>query len=181
MSIHVQQYARPYATAAFEWAQASSQESQWASILQLLATIFNDVSLKATLFDPRVGAPKMADVLIEVLGSALDLPQQNFLKILAKQRRFNLIPCIAQLFTDLLVASQNTLSVVINSAFTVSEQDQQRLIVKLQEKYQKNIKLQWQLEPSLMGGIQIKVGDEMIDASIRGKLQQLEFSLNKSN
>ncbi len=180
MSIPVQQYARPYANAAFEWSQALNQEASWLSALQLLATFFSDVNLKTTLFDPRVGALKVTEVLIDVLGPALDVPQQNFVKLLAKQRRFNLIPCIARLFADLVAASQNTLRVFVSSAFTLSEHDQQRLIVKLQEKYQKNIDLQWQLEPSLMGGIQIKVGDEVIDASIRGKLHQFEVALNKS-
>lgn len=178
MSIYFQQYARPYATAAFEWAKETHHEQQWQDFLQGLALSFSDSSLRPLLFNPKLGAPRLAEVLSQILADNIDVHQQNFLKLIAQQRRFDLLPTIATLFDALLHAAQNCLMVEVRSAMNLSSADQARLIDKLSQKYNKQVQLTCHLEPRLIGGIQIKMGDEVIDASIRGKLEKLAVQLN---
>lgn len=177
MSIYCQQYARPYATAAFEWAQAAAQESQWQALFDGLATVFADEKLKAVLFDPRLGEARLADIIIQILAANINQSQQNFLKYLAKQRRLALLPTIAQLFQQLVAVANHCVVAIVSSAFALSDHDQQRLIDKLSSKYNKRVQLQCLIEPNLLGGLRIKMGDEVIDASIRGKLAQLTVQL----
>lgn len=178
MSIYFQQYARPYATAAFEWAQASKQELAWSNLLKGLALVFSDSSLQPLLFNPKLGAPRLAEVLAQMLGSAIDAHQQNFLKLVAEQRRFELIPTIAGLFEALLTAANQCLMVEVRSAWPLSESDQQRLSEKLARQYNKQIQLDCHVKPELIGGIQLKIGDFVIDGSVRGKLEKLALQLN---
>ena len=177
MSINFQQYARPYAKAAFEWAKETHQEQSWQNLLTGLADVFNDVGLRPLLFNPKLGAPRLADVLIEILGHQLDAHQQNFLKLVASEQRFDLIPTMAQLFHELRAAANHQVTAEVTSAWELSASDQQRLIEKLAAKYHKKVQLHCQLDPSLIGGLHIKVGDEVIDASLRGKLEKLATQL----
>ena len=97
--------------------------------------------------------------------------------LLAEHRRLNILPAIAASFDVLMEKAQQQLSIELTSAFPLSEQDLQRIRDKLADKYQKNIQLQCNLDQTLLGGLQLRIGDEVIDASIRGKLKQLANQL----
>lgn len=179
MSIQLQQTARPYAHAAFEWAVASMQEAKWQSLLTALATVFAQDSVQRALLDPRSGQTAVVDIVLQTLSQQLDVPQQNFLRLLAEHRRLNVLPAIAALFEALAAKAHQQLSVDVTSAFPLSEQEIERIRTKLADKYQKQIQLQCDVDQALLGGLQLRIGDEIIDASIRGKLKQLANQLMK--
>lgn len=177
MSIHLQQTARPYAHAAFEWAVALSQETKWQSLLAALTLVFEQDSVQQALLDPRCGQMAVVDVVLQAWPEDLDQSQKNFLRLLAEHQRLNILPAIAALFEALVAKAHQQLKVDVTSAFALSEQQLQRISDKLADKYQKQIQLQCHLDPALLGGLQLRIGDEIIDASIRGKLKQLAQQL----
>lgn len=177
MSIDLQQYARPYATAAFAWAKAHQQEQAWQEVFNHLADVFRDASVHALLNDPRVSEPQLAEVVLAALGDNAGQAQQNFLRLLAEKRRLHLVPSIAAAYQALLRQANHRLQAYVRTAVPLSAPDEQRLQAKLAQKYGKTIELQWCQDTALIGGMQIHIGDEVIDASIRGKLHQLAEQL----
>lgn len=177
MSIHLQQTARPYAHAAFDWAVVAKQEVTWQNLLTSLATVFEQSSVQQALLDPRCGQLAIVAVVLESLPAEVDDSQKNFLRLLAEQRRLNILPAIATIFAALVAKAQQQLKVELTSAYPLSESELQRICDKLTQKYQKQIQLQCSLDQALLGGLFFRIGDEVIDASIRGKLKQLAHQL----
>lgn len=177
MSIHLQQTARPYAHAAFEWAVAAKQEAKWQHLLTSLATVFEQNLVQQALLDPRCGQLAVVTIVLQALTVEMDDSQKNFLRLLAEQRRLNILPAIATLFEALVAKAQHQLTVELTSAYPLSESELQRIRDKLAQKYQKQIQLQCSLDHALIGGLLFRIGDEVVDASIRGKLKQLAHQL----
>jgi F-type H+-transporting ATPase subunit delta len=177
MSMHLQQTARPYAHGAFEWAVAAKSEAKWQHLLSSLASVFEQSSVQQALLDPRCGQQALATVVLQALPTEMDDAQKNFLRLLAEQRRLNILPAIAMIFDALVAKAQQQLKVELTSAYPLSESELQRIRDKLTQKYQKQIHLECSLDQALLGGLFFRIGDEVIDASVRGKLKQLAQQL----
>ncbi|WP_312373889.1 F0F1 ATP synthase subunit delta, partial [Pseudomonas oryzihabitans] len=90
--------ARPYAKAAFEFAQSQQQLTQWSAALGLLAAVSQDGTVRQLLQQPQLTADAKAGLLIDVCGDQLDAQSQNFVRTVAENNRIDLFPAIAEIY-----------------------------------------------------------------------------------
>ena len=169
--------ARPYAEAAFKLARDRGRLAEWADMLQLLATVARDARVLACIGDPNVSAAQLEQLLLAIGGDRLDADARNFVKIVTQSDRAALLPQMRELFDQLKTEHEGTLEARIVSAFPVSDEQLQRLTARLEAKYGRRIKTAVEVDQSLIGGVRLEVGDQVLDASVRGRLQGMAQAL----
>jgi F-type H+-transporting ATPase subunit delta len=164
--------ARPYAEAAFNLAREADSLPSWSNALSRLAAVADTDSARELIGNPRLSDEQVAALLADASGQLTD-EQGNFVRILATNERLAVLPEIASLFNDLRNRHEGVLEVVIRSAYPLVPQQVDDIVATLEGKYGRKIKASVQVDADLIGGVAIQVGDELIDASVRGKLAQM--------
>jgi len=175
--------ARPYAQAVFELAREAGQLPAWSAVLQCAALAASSAEFRALLNVPGSNLERLAGLLAGVCEDALgkegplagggDAPAHNFLRLLAENRRLAALPAIAEAFEALRAQAENTVDVRVRSASELSQAQQQRLAEALKKRYGKEVRITVELDPQLLGGARIQVGDQVIDGSVRTRLEKL--------
>lgn len=166
--------ARPYATAVFELArEAPAGFKQWSERLTLLRQVVADPALQSLLDDPRVSAAALANLIMGVCGEHLDTAGRRLVETLAEAGRLSLATEIAALYEQLRQEAESIVEVEVTSAFPLEEAEQERISGMMAGRYQQKLSISARVDASLIGGVVIRVGDSVIDASIKGKLRQL--------
>lgn len=165
--------ARPYAKAIFELALLQQQLDQWSSILRLLAIIASDSAVMTIIHHPAVTAEQLVALLAKIGGTALNEGAHNLLRVLAQHKRLSLLPEINVLYEIQRAEQQKMVVAKVTTAMPMSEIQQQHLVKALQRRLQREITLEIILDSSVLGGAIIRVGDLLIDGSLRGKLNRL--------
>lgn len=169
--------ARPYAEAAFERARESGQVTAWSEALNLLATVTSDPQLAAQIGNPSVPRSRIRDIILDVCGNALPTEVANFLQLLVQNARLAAVAEIARLFEVSRIADQGVRHVLIRSAFAVDAEQQQTLAAALARRFGGQVDLTVETDSALIGGIEIRAGDLVIDDSVRSKITQLANAL----
>lgn len=169
--------ARPYAKAAFERAKAQQALAEWAEVLNAAGQVAADEATRQLLTDPGLAEQKKADVILDCTGKSVSEEQRNFLTILADNRRLALLPEIATLFNSFRADLERTIDINVSSAFELTAEQQQKLAEALSRKLDRNVQIDAAVDKSLIGGLVVRTGDLVIDASVRGKLTKLAESL----
>lgn len=168
--------ARPYAEAAFELAKAGGALTAWQAALERMAVAAADGQMVECIADPRVSPTALSEVFLGASGELTD-DQRNFAAVLIDNRRLGVLPEISQLFVELKNAQEGTREAVISSAFQLNDTQLVNLVADLERKFGCKIKATVELAPELIGGVRIALGDQVIDASVRGKLNAMAVSL----
>ncbi|WP_126447505.1 F0F1 ATP synthase subunit delta [Sulfuricystis multivorans] len=168
--------ARPYAEAAFELAKSAGALTAWQDALARLAVAARDPAMRECMADPRLSSATLTDLFLGVAGE-LTPEQCNFLSILVDNRRLDVLPEISALFDELKNAQEGTREALVTSAFPLTEAQLDKLVIDLERKFGCRIKASVQVDPELIGGVRIALGDQVIDASVRGKLNAMAVSL----
>jgi F-type H+-transporting ATPase subunit delta len=169
--------ARPYAAAVFERARETGQVAEWSDALGLLATIGNDPDMADQVGNPNVPRETVRDIILQVAGDALPAEAANLVKLLAENDRLVLLAELAVLFDGLRTAEQGLRAVRIRSAYALTKAEQQVLTSALSTRLGGSVDLTVEQDNALIGGVEIRVGDLVIDGSIRGKLEKLATEL----
>lgn len=169
--------ARPYAEAAFRLAQGESDLAGWSSRIAALATIVSDEQVARLIADPAVSAERVAALVVDVAGGALGERGANFVKVLAENDRLALLPEIAAQFETLKATAEGTLEATITSAQELSQAQIDDLVGGLKAKFNRAVHVQVAVDPELIGGAVITIGDQVIDGSVKGRLQRMAFAL----
>lgn len=172
--------ARPYARAVFKFAKENQVLSQWEQWLIDLTQVILDQNMQFFLGNPKLMANQKAQFVIEILKSLLgkiEPTQENFIYLLAQNNRFNLLSSICFLYQTYLAEDKKTMSIEIRTAFLIDPDQKIRLEKALEKKYQCKINFNYEEDRSLLGGALIRIGDEVIDSSVRHKLTQLKSVL----
>jgi F-type H+-transporting ATPase subunit delta len=169
--------ARPYAAAVFERARETGQVAAWSDALRLLATIGSDQDMADQIGNPNVPRETVRDIILQVAGDDLPAEAANLVKLLAENDRLVLLPELAVLFEAMCTAEQGLRAVRIRSAFALTKAEQQVLASALSTRLGGSVDLAVEQDKSLIGGVEIRVGDLVIDGSIRGKLERLATEL----
>lgn len=169
--------ARPYAKAAFEFALTEQTLSAWSDGLNQAALIVSDPDIEAILENPQVTKEKGLELILSIKSDTWKPALQNFLQLLAEKGRLLLLPIIAHLFDEFSAEYHKTTEVQVYSAFPLTDEQQQRLQSKLQQRLQTKTHLNFSIDKSLLGGYLIRAGDLVIDASLRGRLTRLNYAL----
>lgn len=169
--------ARPYAKAVFELAQSQNVLAEWSDFLNTLAAGLTAADTKLLLEDPRLTPVQTGDVLVTALGDAATQQQRNFVRLLAENDRLAVVGEIADLYAEERAKAEQVADVTVVSAFTVTDAQQAAIQAKLAARLGANIRIETQVDESLVGGAIIKMGDQIIDGSVKGRLEKMTAAL----
>jgi len=169
--------ARPYARAAFDTAQAQDKLTAWLRLLECLAATVRDPLMQQLLRNPKYNANQLADVCIRLHEKLLDQAGRNFIMLLAEQRRLLALPDILLLFEGFKADAERSSEVEVCAAVPLTDAFQQRLVKTLSKKLQRQVNLTCHTDETVLGGLLIRYGDSVIDATLQGQLQRLQATL----
>lgn len=168
--------ARPYAEALFRVAQ-NGDMAAWSGIVAELAQIGANPDLQAFASNPNVTSAQLADTIASLVKSPLTPEAKNFIAMLSENGRIALLPEIATQFTVLKNAQLGAADATVYSAFDISADQVNSLVATLEKKFGRKLNPTVEIDPSLIGGVRVVVGDEVLDTSVRAKLQQMHAAL----
>jgi F-type H+-transporting ATPase subunit delta len=167
-----QTLARPYARAAFDSAKANTQVLVWASTLQSLAQVVKVAEVEAVIKNPTLPKETVVDLLMHLVQ--INDPQiKNFLALLAQYHRLSLLPEINAQFIMLQHSDEEILDAQVVSPQALSLENLQKIKTQLEKRFGRQVKLTAQLDPALIGGVVVRVGDQVIDGSLKTKIADL--------
>jgi len=164
--------ARPYARAAFEVARAAGATAAWSQALAFAAAVAADPRVAELVSDPRVQSEQLVALHLPQ-GIAADAPFGCFLAELAAHRRLALLPEVAALYETYKRESESQLLVKVTSAMALDAAQTEQLKASLKRRFKREIELETQVDASLLAGVVIDTGSEVIDGSARGRLDRL--------
>ncbi len=170
--------ARPYARAAFEFADQAGQLTGWSAALGLAAALAAQERVAAALTNPALTAEAKAEKLIGLAGDALEPLQQNFIRVLAENKRLGLLAVIREQFEALKAEREKSVEVHLTSAYDLSKEQIESLSKALTERLKREVILHTETDNTLLGGAYIRANDTVIDASLRGRLAKLADAMN---
>lgn len=169
--------ARPYAEAVFKLAKAKDDLAAWSNMLQFAATIAVDERLRALVGNPKISARRLGEMFLDICSEKLNEEGRNFILLLAENGRLQILPEISELFEQLKADHEGVLDAKITSAFEMSDAQLAELVADLEVKFKRKIEATVSVDPELIGGVKVEIGDEVLDASVRGKLEAMAVAL----
>jgi len=167
--------ARPYAEAAFKLADGAGALAKWSEMIAGLATVSQDLRVRAAVGDPNLSDAKVAGLFISILS--LSGEGENFVRVLAEAGRLGLLPEIKTQFEALRNAREGVVEAEVISAFELSAAQLADVVQRLEKKTGRTVRAKVQLDKELIGGIKVVLGDKVIDGSARAQLSALETAL----
>jgi F-type H+-transporting ATPase subunit delta len=168
--------ARPYAEAAFKAALDAQTLPAWSDMLSRLAAVVARPEAQSFIGNPANAVDNVAAVIADVTGQ-VSAEQRNFIGLLAGNERLSVMPEVVALFTQLRHSHEQVLDAQVSSAYPLSDEQVADIRGTLEARYGRKVDVSVMLDPELIGGVSIRIGDEVMDASVRGKLAQLAASL----
>lgn len=169
--------ARPYAEAVFRIAQETGAQGIWSGRLARLAMVAQDGDMALVMTNPRLSAEQVADLFIS-LSDDNDPTLGSFIRTLAENRRLALLPEISRLFDLAKSQEEGVKEAVVYSAFPIDDSQVVSLLKELETRFATRLTARVVIDPSLIGGVRVAVGDLVLDASVRGKLDSMAVALN---
>ena len=168
--------ARPYAEALFRVAQNGDMNA-WSAIVSELAQIGASPDVQAFANNPNVTQAQLADTIASLVKSPLNAEAKNFISMLAENGRVVLLTHIAAQFNELKNAHEGAADAHVFSAFDLAPAQVAQLAASLEKKFGRKLNPTVTVDPSLIGGVRVVVGDEVLDTSVRAKLQKMHAAL----
>ena len=164
-----------YARALFACAAARKEEAAVAADLQGGAAALSGAL--SFLRDPRVPAARKKSLVRESLRAAAAPLTADFLEFLIEKKRFALLPAVAGDFDRLMLAARRVVRARVRAARPLSDADRRRLRESLEAFAGAGVELDVQQDPELLGGVTVRLGDWVLDSSLRGQLQSLKEAM----
>jgi len=168
--------ARPYAKAAFDFAQENNALDKWAEMLHFSACVAQNTQV-ADVINGVLAPESVADVFIKICGEQLDVHGQNFIRVMAENERLVTLPEVAQQFLSLCADAGKKMDVDIISAKKLTKVQLTKISAKLETRLERKVKLNCSVEPSLIAGMIIRAGDLVIDNSIRHQIERMSDAI----
>ena len=198
--------ARPYARAAFDYAFENTAVNEWQNFLFIASSIVNDKAFRNWLENPSVTAEHKSAALVDLYDSqvagdndsafkqllannsgslndgTINYPKaspalKNFIDQLAEQERLALLPEVYEHYRRHKATSLKQLDAYVTTAYPLTDAQREMFKTRLAASLNASVVIHETVDASLMAGATIKVGDKIIDDSMRGKLQQLKTQL----
>ena len=169
--------ARPYAEAAFKIASEERALPVWGEMLKLSAAVMRDPAMQSAIDNPRLGAPEKESLFLSVVGDKLNAIGKSFIRTLVAADRITLLPQIETMFSDLRNAAEGVAKAEIVSAIALDDAQVADLKAALEKRFGKKIETTVSVDPSLIGGARIVVGDQVVDGSVSAKLAAMAIQL----
>ena len=168
--------ARPYAAALFQ-ASTATDGAQLVAQLDALAGIAGAAGLRQFAADPKVSDEQVFGVVTGIAGNDLDPKLRNLLSTVIDNGRLSVLPEIASQFRTLVNDRGGIADAQVVSAFPLDAQQQASLAKVLEKRFGRQLKVSVAVDPSLIGGVRVTVGDEVLDTSVVARLEQMRAAL----
>ncbi len=165
--------ARPYAEALFK----AAGNADFSQEMSALAGVAANEQLRQFADNPKVSASQVFDVITSVLKSPLSTPVQNLLRTVIDNGRLSALPEIAAQFHALVNARSGVSDALICSAFPIDAGKLADVVGTLEKRFGRKLNATVQVDPELIGGIRVVVGDEVLDTSVKARLEQMKVAL----
>lgn len=172
--------ARPYANAVFELAKSEQALDRWSRMLAILTAAAEQEKVRQLLESPDLSAEQKAQRLIDLCGEELSDRAKNLVRLLARNKRLNVMGELREQFEARKAEAERVLEVEVISAYELSEEQSERLRNALQRKFEREVSLTGRIDPDMLGGAIIRAGDTVIDGSLRGRLDKLAEALQRT-
>lgn len=169
--------ARPYAQALFESARADGSLAAWVEIADELAALASHPRVAEVVADPKLGAQQIFDLLAGLMKSKLPPSGTNFLQTLIENGRLAAMPEIAHQLRTLKNAAEGVADCLIETAFPLNDAQINELVGALAKRFGLKLKPEVKVDPELIGGIRVSVGDHVLDTSVRTRLLTMKAAL----
>ncbi len=167
--------ARPYAEALFQAARSDlNSASVW---VEELAAITGDSGLQQFAGNPRVTTEQVFGLITGVAKTALPDQARNFLRTVIENGRLAALPEIAAQFRALKNAQGGSSDAVVYSAFPIDGAALADVTATLEKRFGRKLNVKVELDAALIGGIRVVVGDEVLDTSVKARLEQMKVAL----
>ncbi len=173
--------ARPYANAAYELAKQSDRVDSWSAALTLLVEAGRTPEIRELIGSQVVAHVQKSHTLNDLLVES-NAPEEvkRFVSVLAENHRLGLLADIATLFEARKAEDSKILDVTITSAVPLSGEQEAMFEAALRKRFDRDVSVTTELDPSLMGGAFIRAGDAVVDGSVRGKLAKMQEALTRA-
>ena len=169
--------ARPYAEAAFELAREGNALPAWSSMLRYASAVVADPAMARALDNPKFTAGDKESLLLSVCGDRLDADARSFVRVLIESDRIGVAREIREIYEKRRNDAEGVAPAVIESALPVSDADLKGLVAALERRFGRKVEATVRVNPDLIGGARITVGDTVIDDSVQGKLTAMATQL----
>ncbi|MGB7649045.1 MAG: F0F1 ATP synthase subunit delta, partial [Pseudomonas fluorescens] len=162
--------ARPYAEAIFRLAREEGTLTAWSETLSKLGGLAGRPEVAALIVHPNVSADQLVDLFRDAVGAAKGDVTGNFIRALADNDRLGALPQVAVLYEEMKRGEEGVKEAEIVSAFPLNEEQVATLARQLEGRFQAKLEVVVTVDPSLIGGVRVVVGDKVLDTSVRSKL-----------
>lgn len=169
--------ARPYAEALFDLAKETQAFETWSQSLAFLTALVQEPHMERIIANPRIDKATLTRLLLDICEEHTTPEVNNLIKLLVENHRLPVIPHIATQFEELKTQHQGQVKVQIISSYPVNAQQQKEVETVLEKRLGKAVDINIILDETLVGGWIIRAGDEVVDLSIKGRLEQLATEL----
>jgi F-type H+-transporting ATPase subunit delta len=168
---------RPYAEAVFKSAREKKTIAAWSEMLKYAAAVASEEQVSALISNPSVSAKQVADIFLEIGKNKLNEEGRNLIMLMADNGRLDILPQVSESFEQLKLQHEGMLDANIVSAFALNGGQLRQLIVMLEKRFKCEINAKVSVDPELIGGVKVEIGDEVLDTSVRGKLEAMAVAL----
>jgi F-type H+-transporting ATPase subunit delta len=168
--------ARPYAEAVFALAEKAGSLADWSEALARLAAVAEAPGVEPLLGNPKVTAAQLVDLFASAAGTQ-SAEAKNLLQAMVENKRLAVLPAVRDQFEALKAEREGAVDAQIVSAFPLEGAELAALVADLERRFKRKVRPQVSVDKELIGGARIAVGDQVIDGTVRGKLQALASGL----
>jgi|TARA_B110000116_G_scaffold186155_1_gene161329 F-type H+-transporting ATPase subunit delta len=169
--------ARPYAVAIFNLAKEEKSLSDWSDMLSLISNIVENEDVNSFIHDSKVLDADKEKLILNICGDKIDSAGKNLIKLLVEYKRLLILSEITLLFEELKDKDEGVIEAEIIMVDQPDKKMVENLLQSLEKRFNKKIEGKVVIDKSIIGGTKIIVGDTVIDASVRGQLDNLAYTL----
>lgn len=169
--------ARRYAQAVFELARESGRFEEWQKDLQLMAEVFQNRSVELYFLDPKASLREKQEAVRQMFEGRVQPEAFNFVRMLVERQRTGALPRILELYEELGREEAGVVVAEVTTAIPVDAEEREHIGNQLSRMTGKKVQLQTSVNPELIGGMVARIGDKLIDGSVRTALEGLRRSL----
>jgi F-type H+-transporting ATPase subunit delta len=171
--------ARPYAEATFALAKQRGELVKWSEMLSLIVNVYAAPQFQTAIAGPTVTSSDVENLILAICGERIDGQARNLVQLLVRNGRLSALAEMQKLYEQLKSEDEGVVEANIESAYPLQDQQLEQIVNLLVKRYNKKISPTVGVDPELIGGIKVQVGDKVWDASVRGRLQQMAAALTK--
>ncbi len=168
--------ARPYADALFK-AAPEAEQSAWVEQVAALAMVAADPLMRDFAHNPRATQEQVFGVVTGAAKVVLAPAVTNFLRTVLENGRLAALPLMAEQFQVLVQARQGVAEARIYSAYPISDAQVSDIVVPLEKRFGRKLTAKVEVDADLIGGVRVVVGDEVLDTSVKARLERMKTAL----